>query len=55
MIIDHLTQRGWMNRSLLYQSPFTDFSPRGVEGIFDSDRVTQLISILDEVWQRAAA
>jgi type I restriction enzyme R subunit len=54
-VIDDLTQRGWMDASLLYESPFTDFSPRGVEGIFDSGQVTELIGIIEEVRQRAAA
>ena len=28
----------------LYDSPFTDFSPRGVEGVFDPKQVTQLLA-----------
>jgi hypothetical protein len=33
---------------------FLDFSPRGVEGVFNSAQVIQLISILDSVRQTAA-
>jgi type I restriction enzyme R subunit len=54
LIVDHLTQRGWMDPSLLYESPFTDFSPRGVEGVFGSAEVTQLLSILTSIRERAA-
>jgi type I restriction enzyme R subunit len=54
LIVDHLTQRGWMEPSLLYESPFTDFSPRGVEGVFDSAEVTQLLSILTSIREHAA-
>ena len=54
LVIDYLTQAGWMSAAQLYESPFTDFSPRGVEGVFDSAQVTQLISILDSIRQTAA-
>jgi type I restriction enzyme R subunit len=54
LIVDHLTQRGWMEPSLLYESPFTDFSPRGVEGVFNSVEVTQLLSILTSIRDHAA-
>jgi type I restriction enzyme R subunit len=54
LVIDYLTQSGWMRAAQLYESPFTDFSPRGVEGVFDSAQVTQLLSILDNIRQRAA-
>ena len=54
LIVDHLTQRGWMEPSLLYESPFTGFSPRGVEGVFNSPEVTQLLSILTSIRDHAA-
>jgi hypothetical protein len=47
-----LSDTGWAAQ--LYESPFTDFSPRGVEGVFDSGQVTQLFSILDSIRQAAA-
>jgi type I restriction enzyme R subunit len=53
LVIDYLTQSGWMSPSQLYESPFTDFSPRGVDGVFDSGQVTQLLAILDKVRQTA--
>jgi type I restriction enzyme R subunit len=43
-----------MRTAQLYESPFTDFSPRGVEGVFDTAQVTQLVSILDRIRQAAA-
>ena len=55
LVIDYLTQSGWMRAAQLYESPFTDFSPRGVEGVFDSAQVTQLLSVLDDIRQAAAA
>lgn len=32
-VVDYLTQSGWMSAAQLYESPFTDSSPRGVEGV----------------------
>jgi type I restriction enzyme R subunit len=54
MVIDHLTQNGQMDPRLLYESPFTDYDPMGVAGVFGDD-ATKLVSILDEVRRRAAA
>ena len=53
LIIDHLTEHGSMEARLLYDSPYTDFSPRGVDGVFESKEVDELVSILDEVRKRA--
>jgi type I restriction enzyme R subunit len=55
MIIEHLTERGSMEPGLLYESPFVDFNPMGVSGLFDQAEVAQVISILDDVRRRAAA
>jgi type I restriction enzyme R subunit len=55
VIIDHLTDQGYMENSLLYGSPYIDFSPRGVDGLFASDQVTAIFSILDGIRQTAAA
>jgi type I restriction enzyme R subunit len=49
LIVDHLTQRGWMEPSLLYESPFTDISPRGVEGVFAPKEVEHLIAVLASI------
>ncbi len=53
LVIDYLTQAGWMSPAQLYESPFTDFSPRGVEGVFDAAEVTQLLVILEGIRQSA--
>jgi hypothetical protein len=39
---------------LLYASPFIDFSPRGVDGLFSADQVTAIFSILDGIRETAA-
>ena len=39
----------------LYESPFTDVSPTGPDGVFAEGRVDALIGVLHEVQDRARA
>ncbi len=55
LIIEHLTDKGAMEPSRLYESPFTDIDDQGVSGIFTQADVQQLVQVLAEVKQRAAA
>ena len=55
MIIDHLTERGTMDPSLLYKSPFTDLNDQGVSGVFQSAEVMQLVQLIKTTNNRAAA
>ncbi len=55
LIVDHLTEHGVMPASLLYESPFTDVSPRGPDGLFTSTQVEELIGVLDRVRSTAVA
>jgi type I restriction enzyme R subunit len=55
MVIDHLTEGGYMQPALLYDSPFTDVNPHGVEGVFAGTQVDELIAALGEVRRRAVA
>ncbi len=55
MIVDHLTDRGVMEPRLLYESPFTDINPLGVEGLFGQQGAAEVISIVEGVNRRAAA
>ena len=54
LIIEHLTERGQMDPRLLYESPFTDFDPMGVTGVF-GDAAPAIVAVLAEVKRRAAA
>ena len=55
LIIDHLTENGAMDPALLYSSPYTDFSPRGVDGVFGAPDAAEIVSILRSVSKTAAA
>lgn len=56
MIVEHLTENGVMEPSRLYETPYTDLSPSGVDGVFPDDAaVDAVVSILADVKRRAAA
>jgi type I restriction enzyme R subunit len=55
LIVDHLTEHGAMPAALLYESPFTDITPRGPEGLFASSEVDELIATLLRVRATAMA
>jgi type I restriction enzyme, R subunit len=54
LIINYLTEHGAMDPERLYESPFTDFSPLGVEGIFKPAEVTELFTVLENIRTQAA-
>ena len=49
LIIDHLTEHGAMDASLLYESPFTDLTPQGPDELFTSLQVDELIDTLERI------
>jgi type I restriction enzyme R subunit len=55
LIVNHLTEHGVMDAALLYESPFTDITPRGPDGIFTEQQVEALVAILREVQATAMA
>jgi type I restriction-modification system DNA methylase subunit len=46
---------GVMEATLLYESPFTDLTPQGPDGIFTSTQVDELIEALDQIRATAVA
>ena len=44
-----------MPASRFYESPFTDISPTGPDGLFTSDEVDQMIELLDRIRRNADA
>ena len=44
-----------MKPEMLYESPFTDVSPSGPDGLYESAQVDELIEVLEEIRARAVA
>ena len=55
LIVDHLTEHGVMSAESLYESPFTDLTPRGPEGLFSTAEVDELMSVIQLVRRTAIA
>ncbi len=55
LIVQYLTENGVMDAERLYESPFTDISQQGPEALFLPVRVTEMVRVLDEIWERAVA
>jgi len=55
LIIDHLSERGVIDPQVLYSSPYTDFDPMGVEGVFGAAGAAEVIAIVEGVKRRTAA
>jgi type I restriction enzyme R subunit len=45
-IIDYLTQNGIMDPGQLYEPPFTDAHPDGLDGVFKDDEANQIVEIV---------
>ena len=54
-IVNELTEQGSMAPERLYEAPFTDFHPAGVEGVLESGEVDRLIAALEGIKRRAIA
>jgi len=55
LIIDHLTQHGVVEAARLYESPFTDLTASGPDGLFTTPQVDELIAIIEQVRSTALA
>jgi type I restriction enzyme R subunit len=55
MVIDYLTEQGVMEPGRLYESPFTDKDPMGVEGVFEEAEIIELFDILEDMRKRVVA
>jgi len=53
LVVNHLTEHGTMEPSRLYESPFTDLSPRGPDGLFSSMQLDQLLATLAGITKTA--
>jgi len=55
LIIDHLTEKGQMDPRLLYESPFTNKDPMGVNGVFELSDAKAVVEVIEAVRRSAAA
>ena len=55
LVIEHLTEHGVMDPALLYESPFTDVTPQGPDGLFNAQQVGALLEVLARVKSAAEA
>jgi len=55
LIINHLTEHGTIDTTLLYESPFTDLTPQGPDGLFTSAQMDELIATLEQITATALA
>jgi type I restriction enzyme R subunit len=55
MIVNHLTSHGVVEPARLYESPFTDVTPSGPDGLFTTAEVDELMALLDRVRATAVA
>lgn len=53
MIVDYLTEHGVMEAKALYESPFTDLSPLGPEGLLPEPMLKELLASLTRIRQAA--
>jgi type I restriction enzyme R subunit len=49
MIIEELTRSGIMDAGRLYESPYIDLAPKGLQSLFGSEPASELTRVLDEV------
>ncbi|WP_334035479.1 type I restriction-modification enzyme R subunit C-terminal domain-containing protein [Burkholderia cepacia] len=55
LMVQELTQNGVMEAARLFESPFTDVNAQGPLGVFPAATVTQIVRVLEEIRERAAA
>ncbi|MDD2883158.1 MAG: DEAD/DEAH box helicase family protein [Rhodoferax sp.] len=55
LIVTHLTERGIMDPTLLYEPPFTSYAPQGPDALFTSAQMDELFGVLDHIKVTARA
>jgi type I restriction enzyme, R subunit len=52
-IIQHLNRNGTIDKTLLFEPPFTESSDQGLLGVFDDSQAVRIISLLDGINKNA--
>ena len=51
-IISYLSKNGTIDKTMLYESPFTDLNDQGISGVFDNDadliKIVKIIDLINE-------
>ena len=55
LIVTHLTEHGAVEPGRLYESPFTDLTPKGPDGLFSAADLNELMRVLETVRASAMA
>ncbi|MBX3747290.1 MAG: DUF4145 domain-containing protein [Verrucomicrobiae bacterium] len=55
LIVDHLTERGVVEPGSVYESPFTDLTPRGPDALFSPEHLDELVRTLEAIRLTAVA
>lgn len=55
LVVEHLTEYGIVAPERLYQSPFTDITPHGPDGLFSSAELDELMGVLEGIRETAIA
>ena len=55
MVIEHLTDQGALDPTLLYEPPFTDIAPTGPDRLFDDEKVARLFAKIEAINESAVA
>ena len=48
-IISYLSKNGIIDKSMLFEPPFTDQNDQGISGVFDNDAEAKVVKIIDEI------
>ena len=54
-IISYLSKNGTIDKSMFYESPFTDQNDQGIDGVFDIEKKRKVVSIIDQINYNAIA
>jgi type I restriction enzyme R subunit len=53
-IISYLSKNGTIDKTMLYESPFTDLNDQGISGVFDNDTdLIKVVTIINEINENA--